>query len=110
MITQADSIEMERIQMQALKSIFGWRDSYAKLLEKSGLQRLDTRREEAFMKLASKMSESARYSAWFPKRVSGHSATLRHHEKFSLHSATTERYLNSPINIMRRKLIALADS
>ena len=40
LITEADSHELERIQMQALKIIFGWRLSYSKLLEKSGIEGL----------------------------------------------------------------------
>ena len=66
MITAADSHELERIQMQALKGIFGWRLSYKELLERSGLDRLETRREVRFQKMAGKMSESSRFSAWFP--------------------------------------------
>ena len=41
MISDADSSELERIQMQALKGIYGWRLSYSKLLELNGLERLD---------------------------------------------------------------------
>ena len=54
MVTQADSLELERIQMQALKGIYGWHLSYSSLLLKSGLERLDTRRERRFIELAKK--------------------------------------------------------
>ena len=47
LITGVDTLEMERIQMQALKAIFGWWNSYSKLLELSGVDRLQDRREEA---------------------------------------------------------------
>ena len=60
MITESDSNELERIQMQALKGIYGWRASYRKLLESSGLERLDMRRKENFIKLAEKMSQNPR--------------------------------------------------
>ena len=66
LITEADSHELEREQMQALKGIYSWNISYSKLLELSGLDELSVRREEAFMKLAIKMSESNRYAYWFP--------------------------------------------
>ena len=52
LITASDSHELERIQMQALKGIFGWRISYAKLLEMSELDKLSVRREEKFVKAA----------------------------------------------------------
>ena len=55
MITQSDSLELERIQMQALKRIYGWRLSYSTLLEKSGVERLDERRKNRFLELAKKM-------------------------------------------------------
>ena len=40
--------------MQALKSIYGWKTGYAKLLELSGVELLSVRREAAFAKLATK--------------------------------------------------------
>ena len=69
MINKADSLELERIQMQALRGIFSWRLSYSKLLEKSGLERLDTRRENRFLELAKKMQQSTRFASWFPLRL-----------------------------------------
>ena len=66
MLTVSDSLEIERIQMQALKTIFGWRVSYKDLLIKSGLERLDVRREAAFLEFAKKASENPHFSSWFP--------------------------------------------
>ena len=68
MMTVSDSLEIERIQMQALKGIFGWKLSYRELLLVSGVDRLDERRETAFLELAKKLSESPRFSHWFPRR------------------------------------------
>ena len=90
MITKSDSLELDRLQMQALKGIFGWTHSYADLLTKSGLDRLDVRREAAFNCLAKVMSESSRFSSLFPlnpKRRLG----LRVLEKYKLYPARTER-------------------
>ena len=61
-ITKQDSDELDRIQAQALRSIYGWRLSYNKLLEKSGLDRLDIRGEAAFLSMAKKFSASKRFS------------------------------------------------
>ena len=44
LITLKDSLELERIQAQALKIIYNLKISYSDLLERSGLERLDTRR------------------------------------------------------------------
>ena len=69
LITKSDSNELERIQMQALKGIFGWNFSYSDLLLRSGLDRLDVRRERRFISLAEKMVENPRFAEWFPKRL-----------------------------------------
>ena len=104
LITRSDTLELERIQMQALKIIFGWRYSYSELREKSGIELLQTRREEAFDKLAVKMSESARFSSWFPRRLYRDGVSLRNREKYKVYRATTGRCLNLPLNLMRRRL------
>ena len=103
MITASDSLELERLQMQALKGIFGWRFSSRELLQKSGLDRLDCRRENAFLELAKKLSESPVFSRWFPRRTERRQG-LRHLDIYKTYPATTERYMKSPLNRMRRKL------
>ena len=75
MITKEDSMELERIQSQALKSIYGWNYSYNDLLIKSGLSRLEDRRKESFIAMAKKMSESPQYRHLFPRRP------VRHNER-----------------------------
>ena len=104
LITKSDSWELERIQMQALKTIYGWKNSYSSLLEKSGLEKLENRREDAFVKHAVKMSESSRYSQWFPLRLYRNNVNIRTREKYKIYRASTGRCLNSPLNLMRRKL------
>ena len=68
MLTISDSLEIERIQMQALKTIFDWRVSYKDLLVKSSLECLDVRREVAFLEFAKKASENPRFASWFPRQ------------------------------------------
>ena len=109
LITEADSHELERIQMQALKVIFGWDLSYAKLLERSGVERLADRRETSFLKLAKKMSENRRFSSWFPLRLYRAGVDVRRKEKFKIYRASTGRCLNSPLNLMRRRLNEMQD-
>ena len=104
LITASDSHEFERIQMQALKSIFGWRLSYRALLERSGLERLDERRKARFLCLADKMSKSSRYASWFPLRLYRNNVGIRHEERYKIYWSSSERYLDSPLNAMRREL------
>ena len=103
LITASDSLEIERLQMQALKTIFGWQNSYEALLRKSGLERLDVRRESAFKLLAKQMSESARYVGLFPLNPDRRGG-LRNREKYKIYPARTSRFLSSPLNSMRRYL------
>ena len=103
MITVSDSLQLEHIQMQALKSIYGWKNSYSSLLKMSGLDRLDSRRENAFFELAKNLSENPRFNSWFPKRLASREG-LRQMDVYKLYPSHTERYLKSPLNRMRRKL------
>ena len=90
MLTTSDSLELERIQMQALKSIFGWKLCYRELLSKSEIVRLYDRREAAFLELVKKLSESPRYLHWFPRQPERRPG-LRWSDTFRLYPASTER-------------------
>ena len=96
LITALDSLELDRLQMQALKMIFGWRLSYRSLLARSGLDRLSTCREAAFHLLAKQMSESANYTELFPLNPERHPG-LRTREKYKIYPASTSRYLKFSI-------------
>ena len=72
-------------------------------MAKSGLERLDTRREAAFLEFAKKASENPRFASWFPRQLNRRLG-LRRTEAYKLYPANTERYLKSPLNRMRRKL------
>ena len=104
MISQSDSLELERIQMQALKGIFGWKLSYSVLLEKRGIERLDVRRENGFLELAKKMQQSSCFAHWFPLRLNRRPELRPTGEKFKVYRAASECYARSPLNVMRRKL------
>ena len=78
-------------------------NSYEALLKKSGLERLDVRRESAFKLLAKQMSESARYVGLFPLNPDRRGG-LRNREKYKIYPARTSRFLSSPLNSMRRYL------
>ena len=66
----AEQIEMlERQQRRVLKIIFGFGLSYEELLEKSGLEPLTVRREEACMQFSQKLLNSERFGGLFPKNT-----------------------------------------
>ena len=89
--------------MQALKNIFSWNISYADLLSKSGIDRLDIRRDERFNSMAKKFSESGKFAHWFPLRLDRAGVTTRRSEKYKIYKSGTERCLKSPLNLMCRK-------
>jgi hypothetical protein len=102
MLTSEQSIKIERLQLQALKCIYGIDISYAKMLAKSGLERLDSRRTAACRKFALKCVASDRFSNWFPlnEDVRRTRKTKTYREDF----ARCDRLRNSPIYYMRRLL------
>ena len=105
-LTCAQSDQLERLQSQALKSIFGYEHSYRSLLEMTGLQSLRERREARFTKFAVKAASNPRYAGWFP-RVQ-HSRTLRSRPPYQEFQARTSRLFNSPLYDLRRRLNAIS--
>ena len=102
-LTNEQSQIIERLQMQTLKTIFGFELSYRECIEKSGLERLDTRRERLVKNFAIKTSENPRWSNWFPLQKSP-TYDLRRPKKFREEFAAKERLRISPIFAMRRIL------
>ena len=105
MLTNEQSDELERLQMQALKCIYGLQFSYRVLLQMSGLETLKKRREEMCDKFAQKCLEG-KFKHWFPKKEGREG--LRGGKIYVEEYARTERLKNSPIYYMRRRLNALA--
>ena len=101
-MTAEESEDIERLQAQSLKIIFGFDKSYRKVLELSGLQTLEERRGQAISAFARKCLAGA-YSHWFPLNENGRG---RGALKFKEEYARCERLKNSPIFHMRRLLNA----
>ena len=100
-MTQKQSTDIERLQFQGLKCVYGLQFSYAKLLEKAGLERLDDRRVVACDNFAKKCLEG-RFAHWFPTR--DRREGLRKGKKYIESYARCERLKNTPIYYMRRRL------
>ena len=101
MMTDEQDQIVERLQAQALKSIYGYRDSYATMREKAGVTTHRARRIEMCDKFAQKAAQNPRFEAWFPRRT-GRSG--RHGEEFQEMQARTDRLFNSPLFYYRRRL------
>ena len=101
-LTQNQASALERLQAQALKTIYGYEHSYRSLLERTGLETLQARRDRRTEKFARRSLSSPRFRNWFPLQPVQRSTRnpLIYQEKF----AKTKRLYNSPIYHMRRIL------
>ena len=104
MLTDRQDEQVERMQSQALKIIYGKDVTYAKMRELAEVSTLRQRRIEACDSFASKASKG-KFSHWFPVRARARSGTrssggVVYEEKF----ARCDRLRNSPLYYMRRRL------
>ena len=100
-ITKKQELELERLQAQALKSIYGYEYSYAQLLATTGLTTLKARRDRHCNKFALK-ARRGKFASWFP--LNEQQRTTRNTLKYREEQARTERLRNSPLYTMRRRL------
>ena len=101
MINDGQDEALERLQVHALRSIFGARISGRWL---RGLADLSTLRERRIIqtdKFARKCAQNVRFSSWFPKNTA---RKIRNSEEFEEEYARCDRLKNSPIFYMCRRL------
>ena len=102
-LTDYEDQEIDRLQSQALKRIYGFGVSYAKMREIAGITTMRARRVELIDKFVDKCLGSSHFSAWFPLRQSGRTGN-RKGEKYLEEYARCDRLKNSPVFFMRRRL------
>ena len=103
MITSAQSLSLERMQANALKTIYGWHNSYSTCRRLAGLPTLAERRFVNCKNFATKTAQKDRFRHWFPRnRSCGHD--LRRREHYQVDFARHERLRNAPIHYMRRMM------
>jgi hypothetical protein len=100
MLTGAQSEDLEKLQRQSLKIIYGFEHSYRQLLEITGLSTIKERRRVAIERFATKTA-AGNYHHWFPLNTGARSRRALHYqEKY----ARTDRLKYTPIYHMRRVL------
>ena len=109
-LTEEDRGTLERVQKVALKVILksDYKD-YDQALEVLGLDTLDARRSSLCLKFAKKCLKNPTASAMFPLNEPLQYST-RHHEKYKVQVARTDRLKDSFIPQMQRALNADATS
>ena len=96
--------ELERLQMRAMKIVYGEAVSYREVVENGCIETLFERRETLLEKFALKTEKNENFrEKWF---VENHLVThdLRHREKYFIPRFRTERAYRSPIIAMRKLL------
>jgi hypothetical protein len=102
MLTAELSNELEKLQTQCLKIIYGFDKSRSRVMECSGLQTLEERRKQASVRFAKKCAENSTYADWFPKNPA--ERAVRKRREYREDYARCDRLKNSPIYYMRRLL------
>ena len=103
-LTVAERMAIERIQKVSLKIILNeYYDSYSQALKITGLPSLEERRLILCKKFATKCIKNEKTCDIFPLNTQN-SLNTRHHEKFFVQPARTERFKNSAIPFMQRLL------
>ena len=101
MLTDLQDQTIERLQSQALKSIFGFGVSYSDMREMAGVPTLRARRIELVDKFIGKARCNPKYDRWFPKRTGRQG---RNREEYLEITARTDRLNNTPLFFFRRRL------
>ena len=100
MLSDEQDQMVERMQAQALKNIFGYKDSYATMRKKAGITTHRARRIALCDKFAEKAAAKPRFD-WFPLHTG---RAGRHGEQYKELPARTDRLFNSPLYYFRRRL------
>ena len=104
-LTLSNRNDLERIQKSAMKVIFkNDYQSYEKSLKVLKMEKLHERRERLSLSFAKKCLKHEKFSNMFPKNVNGSAMKIRNKEKYFVNQARTERFRNSSITFLQRKL------
>ena len=104
MLTADLTSKVEKLQLRAMKIIYGFRVSYRTVLEMTSLQTLQERRDERIRKFAVKTAANPRFAErWFPKNPPP-AHNIRKPKIYHEENSRTTRLYNSPLFTMRRIL------
>ena len=104
-LTVANRSDIERIQKSAMKVIFKEDyQGYQRSLNILKMENLHDRREKLCLRFAKKCLKQERMSVMFPKNNNRSTVKIRNKESFHVNKANTERYKNSAIPFLQRKL------
>ena len=96
---------LERVQVQAMKIIFGRGMDYGKMVEDGKIETLEKRRLAACRRFATKAAASGRFGTkWFPRNGTERTVRSTTRKEYVERNCRTERGRNNPIQYMIRML------
>ena len=99
------SERLERVQLQAMKIIFGHGVNYMELVENGTVETLEKRREASCLKFAAKAAMTARFGPrWIPLNGIEREARSTTRRKYMERRHKTQRSKNNPLQYMVRQL------
>ena len=102
MLTNKQVLEIERLQKQVVKLVFGWEQSYTDICQRYNIETLEERRKTMLDRFVMKTTANPRFSeSWYPLRLPG--PEVRDRRIYMEATARTHRYYNSPLATMRRR-------
>ena len=110
-LTVTNRNDLERIQKSAMKVIFGNDyQGYEKSLKILKMEKLQERRERLSLSFAKKCLKHEKFSNMFPKNLNDSKIKIRSRERYYVNHAKTERFRNSSIPFLQRKLNESAEN
>ena len=105
LIPEYVSEQLESVQKQALKIIYGWSVNYKELVQTGEIETLKQRREKKSLKFALRAKKNNRFEEWFPAAVhTDRDFRLTTRRPYREKQCKTERARNSPMQYMLRQL------
>ena len=94
LLNESSSREIENLQRTALRTIYGNKLSYRKMLALSDMDTLEDRRRNALKRFAKKSQKNERFSTrWFVENKNDRKETLRNRERFVIRRSKFDRLL-----------------
>ena len=103
-LTTGQSDDLERLQANALRAIYGVDLSYRRCLKKSGVPLLSERRHLLFLRFTKKIIKNEHFKRKWLVENEESSYDLRRKEKYKINNMRCERMEKTPISRMRRAL------
>ena len=110
LLTKQQETEIERLQRKVVRLCFGYNCDVDQVGRREGIETLKERRECSIDRFIVKNYMNERFTnKWFPRKQHVR-LDIRKQKKFEETKANTERFYNSPLNYMRRRINFLHDN